>query len=205
MTIKEPKKPRVNSAGQRELDKTGEKFDAFEEDVKNLTMDRMNEAPKQEVEPQVQLSGKQWKEAPEVYLKPNRVIGQAPHPKTGAIVKFNEKFRASYEFDKQYVRFMAENREIGGEPITLWTRPYAGMPAEEWIVPVNKPIWGPRYLAEQIKRKFYHRLVMNQQEHIGQDYGIQTTGGVVADTTIPRLNAVSAPKQQISFNRSSNF
>ena len=44
------------------------------------------------------------------------------------------------------------------EKIEIWTRPYGGIPAEYWEVPSNKPVWGPRYLAEQIKRARYHTV-----------------------------------------------
>ena len=36
---------------------------------------------------------------------------------------FNEKFRKAYEFDKEYVRFIAENYEIIGESISFGHAP----------------------------------------------------------------------------------
>jgi len=66
-------------------------------------------------------------------------------------------------FQKEYVQFIAENKEIIGETIEIWTRPFGGMPAEFWKVPVNKPVWGPRYLAEQIKRCYYLVIKTNAQ------------------------------------------
>jgi len=35
---------------------------------------------------------------------------------------------------------------------TCGRKPFPGMPAEEWAIPTNKPINGPRYVAEQIKK-----------------------------------------------------
>ena len=91
---------------------------------------------------------KEIADSKDIYLKPIKSIGSPQ--------KFNEKFRDSYNYDKEYVHFVALNNEIIGEQIDIWTRPYGGMPAEEWIVPCGKPVWGPRYLAEQIKRRRYH-------------------------------------------------
>lgn len=173
----------------KELEKIDQQFQAFDEDVKSMTMDRMNEAPKQEVEPQTQLAKKDIDKAKDIYLKPERSIGCKD--------KFNEKWRERYNFDKEYVQFIAENKEIIGESIEIWTRPYGGMPAEFWRVPVNKPVWGPRYLAEQIKRKFYHRLVM-QQTFTGGDSMAQYYGSMVVDTTVPRLDAYPvSPKRSV--------
>src|SRR5574338_713808 len=174
------KKIKVNSEGQKELEKIEKQFDAFDQQVKDLTLDRMNMAPKQEVEPQTLLSQKQIEKSKDIYLKPKRTIGSKE--------KFNETYREKYNFDKEYVHFIAENKELVGESLNMWTKPYPGMPAEEWDVPVNKPVWGPRYLAEQIKRKFYHRLVM-QDRPTSSEGGMQYYGSMAVDTTIQRLDA----------------
>lgn len=168
-----------NSASEKELDKAVKQFEAFDNSIKELTMDRMNAAPKEDVESQTKISTKDIEKSNETYLKPKRVIGCRD--------KFNEKFREKYNFSREYVNFIAENKEIIGESIEIWTRPYGGLPAEEWCVPTNKPVWGPRYLAEQIKRKFYHRLVMKQSS-IGSDHNAQYYGAMAVDTTIPRLD-----------------
>lgn len=173
-------KPRVSSSAEKELDRVEEQFKEFDNQVKDLTMDRLNETPKQEVIPQTQLTELDKRNAKDIYLKPKRMIGCADKP--------NEKFKDKMAYDKEFVQFVAENREIIGENIEIWTRPYPGMAAEYWEVPVNKPVWGPRYLAEQIKRKFYHRLVM-QQSISGAEGGHSFYGNMVADTTIQRLDA----------------
>jgi hypothetical protein len=195
-------RPKVNSSAQKELDQAQETFDKFETDVKSMTMDRMNEAPKEETEPQTKLSSKEWNDATEIYLKPIKTIFPGPVPKTGKYTDvFNEKFREAYEFDTKYVRFIAENHEIIGEKINAWTKPYSGMPAEQWEIPANKPVWGPRHLAEKLKRCCYHRLVMNDHQSVGNDHAGTYVGGIVADTIKHRLDAQPAPKTQISFNR----
>lgn len=189
--MNEKAKPKVNSEGHKELDRVQQQFDAFDSDVKQMTQDNLNKAPKLDVEPQTKIAQKDLEKTNDVYLKPKRAIGSRE--------KFNEDYREDYNFAKEYVRFIAENREIGGEDITLWTKPFAGLPAEEWVVPVNKPVWGPRYLAEQIKKCCYHRLIMQQNviteaNSIGQMYG-----ALAADTTIQRLDALPVSTRKSIF------
>lgn len=184
-------KPKINSESERELAKVEAQFKAYDEQVKNLTLDRMNEAPKLEVEPQTKLSQNQIADSKDIYLKPKRSIASRE--------KFNEDFRKDYEFAKVYVYFIAENKEIIGEDITIWTKPFAGMPAEEWSVPTNKPIWGPRYLAEQIKNCHYHVMSMNESRGTGSDTMGQYYGQMVVDKTVQRLDAMPATKRKSIF------
>lgn len=191
-------KPKANSSlAQKELDKAEAQFAAFDSQVKSMTLDRMNEAPLQETEPQTKLSQQERSKIPDIYLKPKKSIACKE--------KFNEKFRSQYEFDKELVYFEAENKEVIGDMIEIWTRPYPGMPAEFWEVPSNKPVWGPRYLAEQIKRKRYHRLVMQQNTITSSDGFGQYYGSLAADTTVQRLDARPVTKQRSIFMGSNNF
>lgn len=190
-------RPKVKSTSEKELDKIQEQAEAFEQNIKDLTLDRMNEASKEEVEPQIKLSQREIERSKDIYLKPKRSIGSKE--------KFNEKFRDAYNFDKEYVNFIAENKEIIGEAIPLWTKPYAGVPAEEWDVPVNKPVWGPRYLAEQIRRCTYHRLMMNENAPIGSDHMGTYQGQMVVDKVIARLTAEPVVNTKSVFMGSSTF
>ena len=131
-------KPQVNSSGQKELDKAEKQFEAFDQNVKEMTLDRMNAAPKKDAEP-IKMSQSEIEKSRDVYLKPHRQIGSAE--------KFNEKFREDYNFASEYVRFVPKNIEIIGETIDVWVKPFPGMPAQWWKVPTDKPIWSPRYLA----------------------------------------------------------
>ena len=182
---------------EQEIVKVGKQFDEFDENVKNLTMDRMNATPRQEEEAQTKLSQKDLEKSKDVYLKPFRQITSKE--------KFNEDYRKNYEFDKEYVNFIAENKEIIGETLELWTKPYAGMPAEFWKVPVNKPIWAPRYLAEQIKRKYYHRLTMQQHQTTGSDGMGQYYGAMAVDNTVQRLDAIPVSSRKSVFMGANNF
>lgn len=191
------KQPNINSASEKELANVESQFESFKENIDSLTLDRMNQAPKQEVEPQTKLTGREIDKKADVYLKPHTTISCQD--------KFNEKFRDEYNFQKEYVQFIAENKEIIGETIELWTRPFSGMPAEFWKVPVNKPVWGPRYLAEQIKRCYYHRLVMQQGASAGSDHAGQYYGSMVADTTLQRLDALPVSSKRSVFMGASSF
>ena len=190
-------KPNLNSESAKELDRVEKQFDAFQEDVNKMTLDRMNMAPKADLEPQTKLSQKEIANSKDIYLKPKRTVACQD--------KFNEVHRDEYNFQKQYVQFQAENKEIIGESIDIWTRPFGGMPAEEWDVPVNKPVWGPRYLAEQIKRCYYHRLIMQPNVSTGADGMGQYYGSMAVDTTVPRLDAIPVSTKRSVFMGSTNF
>lgn len=186
-----------NSELAKELQKAEEQFDKFDQQIKDMTLDRMNTAPKQDVEAQTKLSQKDLEKSKDIYLKPKRAIGSRE--------PFNEKWREDYNFQKEYVRFIAENREIIGEAIEMWTKPFPGLPAEEWSVPTGKPVWAPRYVAERIKGCSYHRLVMQQNvvtetNHVGQLYG-----ALAVDTTVQRLDALPVSTRKSVFMGASNF
>lgn len=184
-------KPNVNSESEKELVKVEKQFEAYDKQIKDLTLDRLNEAPKLEVEPQTKLSQKEIADSKDIYLKPKRTIPSKE--------KFNEDFRKDYEFAKEYVYFIAENKELIGEEITSWTKPFAGLPAEEWVIPVNKPVWGPRYVAERIKGCSYHVLSMNEQRSAGNDACGSYYGQMVVDKVVARLDASPATKKRSIF------
>jgi len=182
-------KPKVNSSAEKELDKVEAQFKEFDKQVQDMTLDRMNKTPKAELEPHLKMSQEDILKSKEIYLKPKKIISSRE--------KFNEKWRDDYNFMKEFVYFTAENHEIIGESIDIWCKPFPGLPAEEWIVPVNTPVWGPRYLAEQIKRKYYHRLKMDESKMSPHAPGVDVYGQMAVDSTIPRLDA-----RPVSRNRS---
>lgn len=189
--------PNLNSEGQKELDRAEKQFQEFDQNVKDLTFDRMNAAPVQESEPQTKISQEYIKKSTDTYLKPIKIVSSSD--------KFNEKFRDRYEYDKKYVKFTAQHNEIIGDDIDIWTRPYGGMPAEEWKVPTNKPVWGPRYLAEQIKRCRYARLVMEESRNTGRDGIGQWFGAMAVDTKVQRLDAFPVSESETVFMGARNF
>lgn len=168
-------------APESEMDKLQKQFDKFDESVKEMTLDRMNQAPKEEKEMQTKLSSREIANSKEIILRPERSISSKE--------KFNENFRAEYEYASQKVQFIAEHKEIIGEAIEIWTKPFAGVDAEFWRIPTGKPVWGPRYLAEQIKKASYHRLRMDQTVSAGADGMGQYYGAMAVDNTVQRLDA----------------
>lgn len=184
----------------KDLQEAAEKFDKFDASVKEMTLDQMNMAPKQEVESQsdfLKISQKEKDAKGEICLKPERTIGCKE--------LFNEKFREEYNYKKELVKFEAENIEIIGEAIEVWTKKFPGQPAEFWKIPVNTPVWGPRYLAEQLASRQYHRLVMKEGSITGSDRTGQYFGSMAADTTINRLNARPVSTRKSIFMGASGF
>lgn len=194
----EEKRPKVNSSGQKELDKAQAQFEEFDSQVKEMTLDRMSKAPVKEVEQQ------KAKLDNEIYLKPKRSYPPGVNPKTGEREKFNEAFRAEYEFQKEYVRFIAQNNEIIGETIEFCLKKFPGTNCDEWAVPVNKPVWAPRMVAERIKGCKHHKLTM-QDRTTGYDDKGQYYGTMAVDVSVQRLDAYPAVERKSVFMGAANF
>lgn len=188
------RKPRTPA---EEMNNLQEQFDNFDSQVKSMTTDSMNLAPVKETEQQTKLSQKELQKAPDIVIKPKRTISGKD--------KFNEKYRSDWEFAKQNVQFVAENKEIIGEKIEMWTKPFAGVPAEFWEIPVNKPIWAPRYVAEQITRAKYHKLSMNESVPTHSDGMAQYTGQLIVESTVSRLDAKPVNQGRSIFTGASSF
>lgn len=189
---------------QSEIDKLDQQFERGLENLSSLNLNKLNEAPVKEVEQQTKLSQKEINKSTDIYLKPKRSIGPGVHPKTGVKEQFNEQCRSDWEYAKEFVQFVAENKEIIGESLEFWTKPFPGCNAEFWEVPVNKPVWGPRYVAERIKGCRYHRLTM-QDRPISSDNSGTYYGTMVADSTINRLDAHPVSQKQSVFMGASGF
>lgn len=176
----------------KELEKAQENLDNFTEQAKAAGADLSQNFPVNEVEQQTQLSTKEINKDDGLVLKPTRTLGSRE--------PFNEVYRKQFEYGSERVRFIAENYEIIGDTIELWTKKFPGQPAEFWTVPVNKVVIGPRYLAEQIATKSYIRL--KTEDAVTSSTGNATfTGQVVASHKVQRLDARPAE----GFNRSSKF
>jgi hypothetical protein len=127
MTTTKEKPTNVSPEMAKEIAKIDNQFNGIEQNLKGLTLDKMNTAPV--VENEYKMSEKEIGNSTDIYLKPVRSIG--PGPKE----KFNEKFRQQYEYAKEYVNFIAYNNMIGGEDIELWTKPFPGVNCDFWKVP----------------------------------------------------------------------
>ncbi len=192
-------KPRSsNPLVQNELNKIETHFESIDSSIKEMTLDKLKNVPLQETEPQTKMSSRELSNSKDIYLKPYRTVSCRD--------KFNEKFRARFEYSKEYVEFVAEHKELIGEIIEIWTRPYGGMHAEFWNVPTNKPVWGPRYLAEQISSKSYNVIEMQENKMSGSDGHGQYYGVLTVTTKKKRLDAYPTnTKQKSRFGEAANF
>lgn len=179
----------------KDLEAAIEKVDAFNESVEKLTMDACAKAPVLETEPQVKKSDREIAKEDGIYLKPERSINSKE--------PFNETYRKEYNYKTEMVPFIAEHKEIIGEVIEKWTKPFPGMSAEFWKVPTNKKVWGPRHLAEGIADKAYTRLVMEERTTNVAGEG-KFYGQLVATQRIQRLDAKPA-RGKLQVAMSSDF
>ncbi len=186
----------TSSLAEKELDKVEKQFEAFDNQVQAMTLDRMNSAPKQDIEQQTLMSQEDIEKSKRIYLKPFKSIGSKE--------RFNEDYRKDYNFSMEHVQFIAENKEIIGETCEFWTKPFAGMPAEFWKVPTNKPVWGPRHVAERLTGCKYHRLKM-ENTTTGMDGHGQYYGSMAVDSTIQRLDAIPVNERKSIFMGARSF
>ena len=176
-----PKKPSVSSRSEQQLNKAAEKFDKFSEEVKALsTSEERSQVPTAETEPQTKLSKKEAITSDAPIIKPNRAIFSKE--------KFNEKLRKEFEERSKLVKCIVENNEIVGESVQFWFKGYPGTPAQEWTVPVNKPIYIPRYLAEHLAKRQYIRYVMSERQNVAEG---DLTHAMVAKETRHRIDCRS--------------
>lgn len=173
-------RPKLETSSEKELIKLDEKFKEFESNVAEMTVDRMNLAPVEEKEVQTKISTREANKADASYLKPVRSINSKE--------PFNEKYREQHTKAWEYIKCIVENNEIIGEQIECWTKRFAGDPAHFWKVPVNKPVFIPKLLAEQLSQCRYHRLRMDQSQIASSDGAGTFMGSMVVDETKHRVD-----------------
>jgi hypothetical protein len=143
--------PKVNSLGEAQLQKAEQQLDKFTEEVKQLANSDSSPAIK-ETEPQTKLSSKEVAKTDAPYIKPSRAIFSKE--------KFDEHYRTEYEEGKKYVKCIVENNEIRGDLVEAWVKKFPGTPAEFYQVPVNRPIYLPKMVADHLASRFYTRFMM---------------------------------------------
>lgn len=170
------------------MEKEEEQFNEFHQTIKEF--DPLNmQAPQEEVEQQTKLSKRETKRSDAPTLSPIRTIARRNDDK--AKTYWDEKHAKAREFDRQYVKIIAENREIVNEMIELWTGKYGCDPLEFWNIPVNKPVYVPRYVADNINKAKYHVMVMEDKYTGGSKDTVQFVGAMVASKTRNRLAILS--------------
>lgn len=180
------KKPKLASGfAQKEVDRVEAEFKAATDANASLTQDVMSKAPEKEsdVEP----------------FMPKRQILQAPVPRIVPTYSRSPNGKKKPEQDAlrrrawEYVQVICTNSEIASENLEFWHKPMiAGEECNFWQIPVNRPVFLPRHVAEHIKTRKYHRLVMQEEitvEHTG--FG-EMKGKLVASHTVQRLDCTPA-------------
>jgi len=190
-------KPNVGKQAQKHLDEAEKKFDKYNEELKSLSHDIVRSAPLKEEEAQTKLSSREVAKNNDLYLKPDKTMPD--------MQKFNEIFQKEWEFQSEYVNFIAEHKELIGETIEMWTHPFGGKGACFWKVPTNKPVWGPRYLAEQIKKRRYVRFKTDERRHTSSDGTGTFYGAMVAETVVQRMDANPVSSHKSVFMGSGGF
>lgn len=180
---------------KKEIKEMTAQADAFQEQVKDLAHESVKAAPAEEVDQQTKMSKREMQKYDAPYIKWERSIAckEAPNP----------KFQQERDYMWEYVRIVAENHEIIGESIEMWTKQYPGDAYHFWRIPVNKPVWVPRLVAERLSKCSYVRYVMEDasQTTTGSDgYGTYYTG-IKAKHVKQRLNAIPAG----GFGKASSF
>lgn len=179
-------RPKVDAETMKKLEVSDEQNNDSLKASLVSAKESMPNAVVKDYEPQTKLSQNEKLDIDAIVLKPRNIIASRD--------RFNERFRKDWEFAKEYVRFICENRECPGDVIEVWTRPYGGLPAEYWVVPTNKPVIGPRHLAEQIRGRIYHKMVMHGDQQANQHRdqvtgAYQMYGAIAVQEKCPRLTA----------------
>ena len=137
-------------------------------------------APEVEQQPAVEMSYKDFKATDAPVITFSRAFAAPGKP--------NPKCEAERRRGWQYVKCICENFEVFGETIELWQCRWPGDPHSFWQVPVNKPIYLPRFVAEHLASRKYHRFKMEDRNQylVAQETmnGIGTSD--VAQTMVAR-------------------
>lgn len=177
--MSEPKRPKVNSEGKKELDKVENQINKFSDSVSSAREGK-GSLVMRETEPQTKMSQSEMNNAQVMYLKPKRNFPSRE--------RFNEKFRDEFNRQSEYVEFVAENHEVKGESIDFCIKKFPGMPVEEWVVPVNKAVSAPRYVKERIEECGYTVFTTTDRQTASEG-GVMYYGQMVAEERKSRLSA----------------
>lgn len=176
------KKPNVTTGlVQKEVDRLDAEFQAKSHQMSNLTQEEISKAPVKEVEPKTNLSRAQIQEidAPKIVPTMSKRANGKKKPEQDALR------RRAWE----YVKVICENNEILQEPLQFWHKPMiAGEDCNYWQIPVGRPVYIPRHLAEHIRSRKYHRLIMQEEMTVERNQFGEMKGKMVATETRQRLD-----------------
>jgi len=173
-------KPKLSSGqARKEVDRLETEFQEKAKQMSSMTQDEIATAPVKETESKVEMSKKEIIQFDAPMIKPSHKIHGIGKPKAE-----QEGLRKKAW---EYVKVVAENLEVHGETIEFWHKPpYSGEPCCFWQVPVNKPVYVPRFVADHLSTRCYHRLVM-QEKTTNLGHG-EITSTLVATETRRRLD-----------------
>lgn len=147
-----------------------------------LTQDAMQDAPLHETEAQTQMSKREIEAYDAPLIKPTRSM-----PSSGKSLEKEKKMR---EDGWKYIKVIAENNEVNGEMIEFWLKKFAGDPVNFWQVPVNKPVYLPRHVAEHLSNRKYHVFKMQDRPMHEVQFG-EPASKLVCQETRRRLDCRS--------------
>lgn len=143
--MQKPQLDKVTAKGLENVEKLSEQ-------MSSLTQEEIKKAPMANEEPVMLLSKEEIAAYDAPVIQPSRSFPtkSKPNPKEA------KERRRGWE----YVKCIAENLEIINEKIEFWHNKFLGDPCYFWEVPVNKPIYLPRFIAEHLSTRHYHRFTM---------------------------------------------
>ncbi|HEX5553450.1 MAG TPA: hypothetical protein VFX43_09400 [Chitinophagaceae bacterium] len=139
----------------KELESAAIAATKMQEQMSALTQDAMQSAPLHEVEAQTKMTKKQVEEYDAPVIRATKSM-----PSTGKALPQEAQAR---EDGWKYIKCIAENNEVVGEMIEFWYKKFSGDPIYFWQVPVNKPIYLPKHVAQHISDRKYHVMKMQSK------------------------------------------
>lgn len=152
-------RPRKVSSGmiQQEKERIDDQVTDFQQkNLESTSMDAVAAAPIKETAAQTQISAKQIEKTDAPWIKPSRSYSP------GKGEKRIPQLEAEIARGKEYIKCIAENAECLGARLEFWLKKYPGEPCHFWEIPVNRPVYLPRYVAEHISTRWYSRIKMSE-------------------------------------------
>ena len=154
MTVERPK----TGSGkiEQELDKVEGQIANIQENILSASPAAIEaKAPEPSNDRIWDLSYREFKAADAPKITYTRMFAPASKP--------NPRCEAERKRGWEYVKCQCENFEIIGEKIEMWLCKWPGDPYTYWEIPVGKPIYLPRWVAEHLSTREYRRLVMSDR------------------------------------------
>jgi hypothetical protein len=159
---------------------------SFQEDLKKLSVDEINNIEVSEPEIEITMEMK-CKQDGTRYIKPRRRLS----PPIG---KVPDKQKKEHERAWEYVIGMYQNIAVDGEPLRFSLCLYPGDADYEWEIPANVPVAVPRMVAKHLEEaQKYHNFAYleNASTHLQKD-GFTHSFGVSGVNYRGKFRAIGA-------------